>query len=269
MRQPSVRKRRVAAVSVSLVLAARVAACGTKDNDVKGAGGDSKPQKGGTPTVLNSNPQDDFDPARLYTSGGGNVSSLVFHTLTTRNRESGAAGAEVVPDLATDTGRPSENATVWTYTLKKGLKCEDGTASADIKYGIERSFAPELSGGAPYLRDWLIGAADYRGPYTDKGKGLDAIETPDDLTIVFHLDKPEGEFPYLATQTQFTPVPKARTVDSSVINQRLPPSLTPTPRTSRPARRSRPPSRTRSRRPASRSSCRGWRRTTTPTRSTT
>lgn len=60
------------------------------------------------------------------------------------------------------------------------------------------------------LRDWLIGAADYQGPCKDKGKGLDAIETPDDLTIVFHLDKPEGEFPYLATQTQFTPVPKAK-----------------------------------------------------------
>jgi peptide/nickel transport system substrate-binding protein len=213
MRQPSVRARRVAAVSVSLVLAAGAAACGPKDNDAKGAGsGDSKPQKGGTLTVLNSNPQDDFDPARLYTSGGGNVPSLVFRTLTTRNRESGAAGAEVVPDLATDTGRPSENATVWTYTLKEGLKYEDGTAitSADIKYGIERSFAPELSGGAPYLRDWLIGAADYQGPYKDKGKGLDAIETPDARTIVFHLNKPEGEFPYLATQTQFTPVPKAK-----------------------------------------------------------
>ncbi|MEU9288131.1 ABC transporter substrate-binding protein [Streptomyces sp. NPDC048275] len=211
MRQPSAIARRVAAASVTLVVAAGAAACGPKDNDAKGASGDSKPQKGGTLTVLNSNPQSDFDPARLYTSGGGNVPSLVFRTLTTRNRESGAAGAEVVPDLATDTGRPSENATVWTYTLKKGLKYEDGTpiTSADIKYGIERSFAAELSGGAPYLRDWLIGGADYQGPYKDK-KGLDSIETPDDLTIVFHLNKPEGEFPYLATQTQFAPVPEAK-----------------------------------------------------------
>ncbi|MEU4170690.1 ABC transporter substrate-binding protein [Streptomyces sp. NPDC026665] len=211
MRQPSVTARRVAAASVSLIVAAGAAACGPKDNDAKSSGGDSQPHKGGTLTVLNSNPQSDFDPARLYTSGGGNVPSLVFRTLTTRNREDGAAGAEVVPDLATDTGRPSENATVWTYTLKAGLKFEDGTpiTSADIKYGIERSFAAELSGGAPYLRDWLIGGADYQGPYKDK-KGLDSIETPDERTIVFHLNKPEGEFPYLATQTQFTPVPKAK-----------------------------------------------------------
>ncbi|MFC8434084.1 ABC transporter substrate-binding protein [Streptomyces sp. NPDC057253] len=211
MRQPSLTKRRVAAVSVSLVLAAGAAACGPEDNDAKSSGGDTTPHKGGTLTVLNSEAQSDFDPARLYTSGGGNVPSLVFRTLTTRNRESGAAGTEVVPDLATDTGRPNKDATEWTYTLKKGLKYEDGTAitSADIKYGIERSFAPELSGGAPYLRDWLVGAADYQGPYKDK-KGLSAIETPDARTIVFHLNKPEGEFPYLATQTQFTPVPKAK-----------------------------------------------------------
>ncbi|MFC8129567.1 ABC transporter substrate-binding protein [Streptomyces sp. NPDC057302] len=215
MRQPSVIARRVAAASVSLVLAAGAAACaGPKDADGNGAGSaDGKAAKGGTLTVLNSDPQVDFDPARLYTSGGGNVPSLVFRTLTTRNREDGAKGSEVVPDLATDLGKSSKNATVWTYTLKKGLKYEDGSAitSADVKYGIERSFAGELSGGAPYLRDWLIGGDKYAGPYKDKsGKGLESIETPDERTIVFHLNKPEGEFPYLATQTQFTPVPKSK-----------------------------------------------------------
>ncbi|WP_432009083.1 ABC transporter substrate-binding protein [Streptomyces bacillaris] len=213
MYQPSPIARRVAAATVTLVLAAGAAACGPEDSKGgdSGSGAEGTPQKGGTLTVLNRSPQQDFDPARLYTSGGGNVPSLVFRTLTTRNREDGAEGAKVVPDLATDLGRPNEDATVWTYTLKEGLKYEDGTAitSADIKYGIERSFAPELSGGAPYLRDWLIGGADYQGPYKEK-KGLDSIEVPDDRTIVFRLNKPEGEFPFLATQTQTTPVPKAK-----------------------------------------------------------
>ncbi|WP_399929267.1 ABC transporter substrate-binding protein [Streptomyces kanamyceticus] len=213
MRQASVIARRVAAASVSLVLASGVAACAGPKGGGAGNGGDGEPAKGGTLTVLNRDPQTDFDPARLYTSGGGNVPSLVFRTLTTRNREDGAKGAEVVPDLATDLGKPSKNATVWTYTLKKGLKYEDGSpiTSADVKYGIERSFAAELSGGAPYLRDWLIGGDTYQGPYKDKsGKGLESIETPDERTIVFHLNKPEGEFPFLATQTQFTPVPKSK-----------------------------------------------------------
>ncbi|NBE56343.1 ABC transporter substrate-binding protein, partial [Streptomyces boluensis] len=162
----------------------------------------------------------DFDPARLYTSGGGNVPSLVFRTLTTRNRADGAEGTKVVPDLATDLGTPSKDATVWTYTLRKGLKYEDGSpiTSADIKHGVERSFAAELSGGAPYLRDWLIGGAEYEGPFGKGkggkdgkgGKGLDSIETPDARTIVFKLNKPVGDFPYLATQTQFAPVPEKK-----------------------------------------------------------
>ncbi|MFJ6939343.1 ABC transporter substrate-binding protein [Streptomyces sp. NPDC101132] len=205
----------MAAAAVSLVLAGGAAACagpqdGTEKNGAEpGAAG--APRKGGTLTVLNAEPQNDFDPARLYTSGGGNVPSLVFRTLTTRNRENGAEGTKVVPDLATDTGRPNADATEWTYTLKDGLKYEDGTpiTSADIKYGIERSFAAELSGGAPYLRDWLVGGEKYQGPYKDK-KGLDSIVTPDEKTIVFKLRKPEGEFPFVATQTQFAPVPKAK-----------------------------------------------------------
>ncbi|MFI2301605.1 ABC transporter substrate-binding protein [Actinacidiphila glaucinigra] len=205
----SVTPRRLAAAAVVLAITGGAAACGPEDSGAKAA--DGKPAKGGTLYVLNQAPQEDFDPARLYTSGGGNVPGLVFRTLTTRNRENGADGAKVVPDLATDTGTPNEDATVWTYHLKDGLKYEDGSAitTADIKYGIERSFAAELSGGAPYLRDWLVGGKEYQGPYKDKG-GLASIETPDAKTIVFHLDKPEGDFPFLATQTSFAPVPKAK-----------------------------------------------------------
>ncbi|MDJ0384414.1 ABC transporter substrate-binding protein [Streptomyces sp. G-G2] len=210
--------RRVAAVAVSLVLAGGAAACGpegdggARSGDKPGGGAAGQPQRGGTLNVLNNEPQSDFDPARLYTSGGGNVPSLVFRTLTTRNREDGAAGAKVVPDLATDTGKANADATEWTYTLKDGLAYEDGSpiTTADIKYGIERSFAAELSGGAPYLRDWLVGGDTYQGPYKDGGKGLDSIVVPDAKTIVFKLRKPEGEFPFVATQTQFAPVPKAK-----------------------------------------------------------
>ncbi|MFE9117351.1 ABC transporter substrate-binding protein [Streptomyces sp. NPDC007172] len=215
MRHTSISSGNVArAAAIAVVLAVGAVACGPEDGGAKSAGSAASgtPQKGGTLSVLNNEAQTDFDPARLYTSGGGNVPSLVFRTLTTRKRASGAEGTKVVPDLATDTGRPNADATVWTYTLKDGLTYEDGSpiTTADIKYGIERSFAAELSGGAPYLRDWLVGGAKYAGPYKDGGKGLDSIETPDAKTIVFHLNKPEGEFPFLATQTQFAPVPKAK-----------------------------------------------------------
>ncbi|AYG80602.1 Periplasmic oligopeptide-binding protein [Streptomyces hundungensis] len=215
MRHTSISSGNVArAAAIAVVLAMGAVACGPEGGDAEnaGAGASGTPHEGGTLSVLNNEAQTTFDPARLYTSGGGNVPSLVFRTLTTRKRANGAEGTKVVPDLATDTGRPNADATVWTYTLKDGLKYEDGSpiTTADIKYGIERSFAAELSGGAPYLRDWLVGGAQYQGPYKDGGKQLASIETPDAKTIVFHLNKPEGEFPFLATQTQFAPVPKAR-----------------------------------------------------------
>jgi peptide/nickel transport system substrate-binding protein len=167
--------------------------------------------QGGTLTVLDQGSLSEFDPARLYTSGGGMIPGLIFRALTTRDRTQGAAGNTVVPDLATDTGEPSANATVWTYHLKSGLEYQDGSAitSYDIKYDVERSFATELAGGPPYLRDWLIGGSTYQGPYKDTA-GLASIATPDASTIVFHLRKPEGDFPYLAAETQFAPVPKAK-----------------------------------------------------------
>lgn len=182
-------------------------------------GGDTSPSaafdpvtcQGGTLSVLNQGGISHLDPARLYTSGGGNIPSLLFRTLTTRNRQPGEAGAKPAPDLATDLGTPSDGARTWTYRLRDDVFFEDGTpiTAADVKYGIERSFAPELPGGAPYLRDWLQDAAGYPGPYKQPA-GIKAIETPDDKTVVFKLRKPEGDFPYLATATQFAPVPKAK-----------------------------------------------------------
>jgi peptide/nickel transport system substrate-binding protein len=203
-----VRKTPVALLAAGSVLVGMLAAC-------SGSGADSntafnpKTCRGGTLYVLNQQDITHLDPARIYTSGGGNIPSLLFRTLTTRNRAAGAAGDKVVPDLATDTGTPSDGAKTWTYHLRSGLKYSDGQTitSYDIKYGIERSFSADLPGGAPYLRDWLVGAANYPGPYKDK-HGLDAIVTPDARTIVFHLSSPHGDFPYLATATQFAPVPK-------------------------------------------------------------
>jgi peptide/nickel transport system substrate-binding protein len=193
------------------LLAGSLVACQGDADDSPATAFDPATCQGGTLSVLNQGGITHLDPARLYTSGGGNIPSLLFRTLTTRNRLEGEAGTKPAPDLATDLGTPSDGAKTWTYHLRDGIFFEDGTpiTAADIKYGIERSFAPELPGGAPYLRDWLVGAAGYQGPYKQPD-GLEAIEVPDPKTIVFKLSKPEGDFPFLATATQFAPVPKAK-----------------------------------------------------------
>ena len=204
-------RRTVPLLVAATVLYGSLTACQGDAGTTSSAAFDPATCQGGTLSVLNQGGITHLDPARLYTSGGGNIPSLLFRTLTTRNRQPGAAGTKPAPDLATDLGTPSDGAKTWTYKLRDDIFFEDGApiTAADIKYGIERSFAPELPGGAPYLRDWLVDAAGYQGPYKQPD-GIKAIETPDDKTIVFKLRKAEGDFPFLATATQFAPVPKAK-----------------------------------------------------------
>jgi peptide/nickel transport system substrate-binding protein len=196
---------------LAALIGSLTAACGATSATGSAAAFDAASCSGGTLQVLDQATEDTgLDPAELYTSGGGAIPRLLFRTLTTRDTVAGDQGRTVVPDLATDTGEASANATVWTYHLKAGVKYATGQAitSYDIKYGIERSFSSALAGGPPYLRDWLIGGAAYQGPY-GANPDLASIVTPNADTIVFHLRKSEGDFPYLAAETQFAPVPES------------------------------------------------------------
>ncbi|SDC65456.1 peptide/nickel transport system substrate-binding protein [Sanguibacter gelidistatuariae] len=163
---------------------------------------------GGTLTILTSATEVNWDPAESQNLAITTL-GLVERRLTTWGVEPGKPGV-VVPDLATDTGTVSEDGTTWTYTLKDGLFFEDGTpiTSADIKYGIERSFAPELSGGLSYHKSLLEGGDTYTGPFA--GAELPSIETPDDKTIVFHLTSAYGDWPWIVSQPAFAPVPEAK-----------------------------------------------------------
>jgi peptide/nickel transport system substrate-binding protein len=52
----------------------------------------------------------------------------------------------------------------------------------------------------------LVGGEKYQGPFD--GKQLDSIQTPDDRTIVFQLNKSSGDWPWIASMPAFAPVPK-------------------------------------------------------------
>ncbi|MBA8792508.1 peptide/nickel transport system substrate-binding protein [Friedmanniella endophytica] len=164
--------------------------------------------KGGDLTILTSSTQLNFDPAKSQSLAITSL-GLVLRRLTSWETSPNAP-TKVIPDLATDTGRPSDGGRTWTYTLKDGLKYDDGTpiTSEDIKYGVERSFAPQLSGGLSYHKSLLVGGSSYGGPYD--GKQLSSIETPNDKTIVFHLNAPYGDWPWIVSMGAFAPVPKAK-----------------------------------------------------------
>src|SRR5689334_250863 len=199
---------RAVAVAAALVLAA--AACNAKDKTATG-GSTAAGEQGGTWHVLTTSKEISLDPAKSQNLGISTI-HLVLRGLTSW-RTSPDKAAELVPDLATDTGQVSDGGKTWTYKLKPGLKYSDGSpiVAADIKYGVERSFAPELSGGLGYHKSLLVGGDKYQGPY--KGGELASIETPDDSTVVFKLNKPYGDWPWIVSMPAFSPVPKQADTD--------------------------------------------------------
>lgn len=166
-------------------------------------------EPGGNVNVLMSSDFQTLDPGNSNYVQTANVGQLYYRTLTMA-KETAGQPPEIVPDLATDLGKVSEDGLTWTYTLKDGLKYEDGTpiVAADIKYGIERTFARDVYTQAPQELNAVLDADTYKGPYS--GGDLTAVETPDDKTVIFHLKQPYPDFPALASRSNSAPVPEAK-----------------------------------------------------------
>lgn len=198
--------RRGVLAATPLVLATGALAACSSDGSGSGSGSDGGGESGGTLTIFSTGEEMSFDPA---TSQNLAITTL---GLTARRltawKTSADAPTELIPDLATDVGTPSDDGATWTFTLQEGLQFEDGTpiTAATVKYGLERSFASELTGGLTYHKVLLEGGQDYSGPFS--GVHLDSIETPDDLTLVFHLNRPYGDFGWIASTPAFAPVPE-------------------------------------------------------------
>ena len=203
------RKHIVLSGSAAVALTAVLAACGGANN----ASGPGTPttapaSKGGTLTILDSETTLTLDPAQSW-SLAITSSGLLWRRLTTW--KVGPTGApEVVPDLATSDGTPSAGGRVWTYHLKSGIYFSDGQpiTSYDVKYGIERTYAPALSGGLNYQKPLIAGTAGYTGPFS--GRQLSSIVTPNSKTIIFHLNKPYGDWPWVVSTTSMAPVPEGK-----------------------------------------------------------
>ncbi|MFH8371005.1 ABC transporter substrate-binding protein [Streptomyces sp. NPDC018031] len=165
---------------------------------------------GGTVTVANLVDYTHLDPQKIYSGETYSTSLLWGRQLTQYQVVDGKP--KLVGDLATDTGTPSDGGRTWTYHLKDGIAWEDGKpiTAEHVKYGIERTFAPGFEAGPTYWPEWLTGSEDrttavqkYGGP---EDGHLDAIETPDDKTIVFHFPRPQADVPYMAAQSSSSPV---------------------------------------------------------------
>ncbi|MEU8199823.1 ABC transporter substrate-binding protein [Streptosporangium sp. NPDC049046] len=168
--------------------------------------------KGGTVTMIDRDDFSHLDPAQLYVNTETNFSLLIARTLTGYKRTD-KSEYKLVGDLATDTGTPSDGGKTWTFTLKDGVKWEDGTpiTSEDVKWSMERTFAPFVTQGPTYIQQWLTEVDHkkaYQGPYD--GKRLDSIETPDDKTIVYKFKTPHADANYAFAMGGYGIVPKEK-----------------------------------------------------------
>jgi peptide/nickel transport system substrate-binding protein len=169
-------------------------------------------KKGGTLKFANLGDWDTLDPGETYYQYSWNFARLYGRALMMFKSAPGQEGNQLVPDLAEAPGQSSDGAKTWTYKIRKGVKFDDGTevTSADVKYAVLRSTDKQTFPNGPAYWDDLLNLPEgYKGPYKTPNMNTDsAIETPDEYTIVFHMNKPFAAFDYLAQQPDTMPVPK-------------------------------------------------------------
>ena len=170
--------------------------------------------KGGTLTYDWRSAPDSFDPGNTYYAADWDFARLYSEALMTYQNCPGSCGKTLIPALATAPGVVSDNGLTWTFTLRSGVKFQDGTpvTSQDVKYAVERTFDRGVLANGPNYFQVLLGgnAATYPGPFKDRSKnlmGLTAVDTPNATTVVFHLAHPFSDWNYVMTIPQTAPVP--------------------------------------------------------------
>lgn len=175
--------------------------------------------KGGTAYILmttatsNGDKFTDMDPQRIYI--GEDIAffgATIMRALTGYKYSADAKeGTSLVPDAATDIGTPSDGAKTWTFTLRDGMKWQDGSALTceDFKYGVSRTFAIDvIVNGPTYAIQYLDipkgkdGNSEYPGPYKAKPEQqalFDKAVSCDGNKITYRLSQPIADFNYTVT----------------------------------------------------------------------
>lgn len=228
MKKPAV----VVATAALLTLAACGGSGGTKDNSTGGAtfqaGGGAGSFKdptatapmaipagakpGGTLTVMTAGAPSTFDPTEAYyTDSTAILSDLVTRSLTQYKYNPTTHDMQLIPDMATNLGTPNADNTAWTFTLRPGLKYEDGTPvkAADVAYAVKRSFAiAELPDGPTYQTTFFVDGDKYKGPFKD-GTAYKGV-TVKGNSITIHMRRPFADMDYYASFPVFTAIPQAK-----------------------------------------------------------
>jgi peptide/nickel transport system substrate-binding protein len=209
-----------AAIAAASLLA--TAACQTADATDEA----ELPNKGGTLRVWMIGWPQFLDPQLITAAVEADFSKLISRTLTSFRAEEDRA-SELVADLGTDLGRPSQNNTVWEFTIREGVRWEDGepVTCQQLKYGVERRFTrdPDRQSGSTVPRRYLQdNDSPYEGPWVgnnNDGRGLESVECVDQRIVRYHLNRPVGDFNMMVASPVFAPVRPGADDDRAVYNR--------------------------------------------------
>ncbi|MEI9405416.1 ABC transporter substrate-binding protein [Mesorhizobium argentiipisi] len=143
---------------------------------------------GATIRVGSSVPAAAIDPVTIADAGGLLVMQQVAEFLC-------VDGPDLVlkPALA-ESWSPNTDGTVWTFKLRKGVKFHSGgeMKAEDVVASIDRLADPANSSNALSVFSGIL----------QKG----ATKKVDDYTVEFHLDAPNGNFPYMVSSDNYNAV---------------------------------------------------------------
>jgi len=153
-----------------------------------------------------------FDPTGEYLGTAfGLFSELLLRNLVTYKHVEGAAGDVIVPDLATDTGQISSDGLTYTFHLKPnvmwGPPLDRAITSKDVAFAFQRIDSKALVAQYGFYYDGTIQGMNGAVDKPAQAISISGIQTPDDHTIVFHLQKPTGDFLYRLAMPAAAPIP--------------------------------------------------------------
>ncbi len=187
---------------------------------------------GGTITVhLPGDPgPDDLDPTNGWSVTGNSIQqALTSRSLTQYTRDENGQPL-LVPDLATDLGTPNDDYTSWTFTIREGVRWQDGSdiTAEEVAWGIARSMDSDTfpSGpGTEYSQHYFLGSGEYKGPYTDKKtdwKDWGGVEFDNDArTVTINMSEPFPDMDYWGAFMAMGPAPLGKASQPPAYGQNI------------------------------------------------